>query len=142
MRLRSACNSDNSLSDQAQLRRRIQTIEARAALCHRRKTRRCDQLKATVEQVLECGTTHSEASQGTAMHKEPYAANAQFSKVTGWPLAWSANGIVIMKGKETHAVNLAEHISDHRWKAAKDIDIVMSILLKDGIISSPIEAHM
>lgn len=44
------CSSSNGLSDQEKLQQRIQTIEARAALCHQRKTQRRSQPKSTTNQ--------------------------------------------------------------------------------------------
>ena len=48
--VRLACNPGDGLSDREKFRRKIQVIEARAALCHRRETQRRGQPKSTAKQ--------------------------------------------------------------------------------------------
>ena len=54
------CSPSDGLSDGKKLRQRIQAIEARAALCHRRETQRRGRPKSTVKQEEEGAVNESE----------------------------------------------------------------------------------
>ena len=71
------------------------------------------------------------ADQGTVMLRKEDITNAQIYRVTDWSLVQSEDGVVSMKGNETHASSNpgGPHQIFTDGKLLKDFDDVMSLLL-------------
>lgn len=74
------------------------------------------------------------AGQGTVMVKGEDVENAEPYKVTGWCFAQDENGIVSVKGQETHAAVNGEHKIFRDTKPLSNIDAVLDLLLQERII--------
>jgi len=75
------------------------------------------------------------AGQGTVMVKEQEAARADLYRVTGWSFAKDKDGIISIKGNETHAGTAGGgHQIFTDGKPLKDIEAVMKLLLQERVL--------
>ena len=77
------------------------------------------------------------AGEGTVMIKEEEVAYANISRVTGWSFAQDENGIISIKGHETHASPAnGVHQIFRDGKPLRNIDAVVDLLLHKGVIKN------
>ncbi len=76
------------------------------------------------------------AGQGTVMVKEKEVADANIYRVTGWSFTQDEDGIVSVKGHETHAGVNGKHEIFRDTKPLRNIDAVMDLLLQEGVIKN------
>lgn len=73
------------------------------------------------------------AGQGTIIVKEEEAAYANIYRVTGWSVAQDENGIISVKGHETHSSTAnGVHEIFRDTKPLRNIDAVVDLLLQEG----------
>ena len=75
------------------------------------------------------------AGQGTVMVKEEETMHTDIYRVTGWSFVQDKDGIISVKGNETHASTPSGgHQVFTDGKPLRNIDTVMSLFLQEGII--------
>jgi len=75
------------------------------------------------------------AGRGTVMVKEE-VAHADIYRVTGWSFTQDKDGIVSVKGNETHAGVNGVHKIFRDTKPLRNIDAVVDLLLQEGVIKN------
>lgn len=77
------------------------------------------------------------AGQGTVIVKEEEAAYANIYRVTGWSVAQDEDGIISVKGHETHSSTAnGVHEIFRDTKPLRNIDAVVDLLLQEGVIKN------
>jgi len=74
--------------------------------------------------------------QGTIMVKEEEVAYANIYRVTGWSFTQDGNGIVSVKGHETHAGVNGRHEIFRDTKPLRNVDAVVDLFLQEGVIKN------
>ena len=82
------------------------------------------------------------AGQATVMIKGEYAAKSDIYRVTGWTFVQEADGLISVKGKETHASQNGVHKIFTNGKF-ETVDAGLNFLLQRGVFktSSQLEFH-
>lgn len=75
------------------------------------------------------------AGQGTIMVNEE-VASANIYRTTGWSFTRDEDGIVSVKGNETHAGVNGKHEIFRDTKPLRNVDAVVDLLLQEGVIKN------
>ena len=76
------------------------------------------------------------AGEGTVMVKKEELTHANIYRVTGWSFILDEDGIVSVKGHETHAGVNGRHEIFRDMKPLRNIDAVVDLLHQEGLIKN------